>query len=71
MTDATALRNVALAEQVDWPVSGFESDPNFPLTSVGSIWRDWLKYLLDGTLPPGTRVYCGVAVPDFPLAPAN
>jgi len=71
MTDDKAVQNVIACDLLDWPTPSYAYDENFPNTTAGSLWRDLLKYLLDGTLPPGTRVFCGVSVPDFPLDPPN
>lgn len=70
MTNDAAIRNLTACVVLDWPVVGFVADSNYPNTTASNIFRDWLRYMLDGTLPPGVRVYCGVALPDFPL-PSN
>lgn len=58
MTDAQAIKSLKIAVLCNW-------------LGYGNIWRDFLRYMLDGTLPPGTRVYCDtatnttVSIPDF------
>ena len=71
MTDAIALRNAALCDQVDWTAADYEYDSAYPNVTADNVWHWLIRYLLDGTLPPGTRVFCGVTIPDFPLAGQN
>ena len=49
------------------PPTGFVADPNYPDVTITSIWGDWLKYLINGTLPQGTRVFCHVTLPHTPI----
>lgn len=71
MTDDAALRNAALCDQVDWPSTGYTYDSAYPNVTADNVWHWLIRYLLDGTLPPGTRVFCGVTIPGFPLDPPN
>ena len=47
------------------PVVGYEADPNYPEIVLDGFWSLWLKRLLNGGLPPGTRVLCGITLPAF------
>jgi hypothetical protein len=68
MTDDKAVQNVLCCKALAWPTTGFTPNSNYPNVTADSF-RDWLlRYLIDGTLPPGTRAFCGVAIPSFPLS---
>lgn len=47
------------------PVVGFVADPAYPEVTAANLWDLWLQYLLKGTFPPGTRVFCSVSLPSF------
>lgn len=46
-----------------WSTSGFTADTVHPGASAANLWRDWLRYMLDGTFDPSHRVYCGITLP--------
>lgn len=71
MTDKEAVQNVLACIELDWPTTGFVANSSYPNTNANNFWRDLLRFLLDGTLPPGTKVFCGVSIPAFPLAAQN
>lgn len=57
--------DVRTAGAANWSTSGFTADAAYPDVTADDLWIRWLRYLLKGELPPGTRVFCGVTLPAF------
>ena len=51
--------------RVQWPVTGFVADPQYPQVTAANLWSEWLDWLLHQNFPQDHRVFCGVACPKF------
>lgn len=65
MTNAQAVKCAWIAHLIGASTSGFTADSNHPNVTASNVWYWYWRYISNGELPPGTRVYCGLALPDY------
>lgn len=65
MTNNDAPKCAWIASLVGYSTTGFTADSKYTQVNPGNIWYWFWRYLMNGELPPGQRVFCGLALPDY------